>query len=37
MSADNLRKMEPTLSRWYEIGQNRIIAFADVTDMQPGD
>lgn len=32
MSADLLRSMPPSLSRWYEIGQDRITAFADVTE-----
>ena len=32
MSADLLRNMPPSLSRWYEIGQDRINAFADVTE-----
>ncbi|MCI5109331.1 MAG: MaoC family dehydratase [Marivita sp.] len=32
MSADLLRDMPPSLSRWYEIGQERINAFADVTE-----
>ena len=32
MSADILRQMPPCLSRWYEIGQERINAFADVTE-----
>ncbi|MBO6883712.1 MAG: MaoC family dehydratase [Marivita sp.] len=32
MSADLLRNMPPSLSRWYEIGQDRISAFADVTE-----
>ena len=32
MSADLLRDMPPSLSRWYEIGQDRINAFADVTE-----
>ena len=32
MSADALRSMPPALSRWYEIGQERITAFADVTE-----
>lgn len=32
MAADILRQMPPCLSRWYEIGQDRINAFADVTE-----
>lgn len=32
MSADILRNMPPSLSRWYEVGQDRINAFADVTE-----
>ena len=32
MSADALRAMPPSLSRWYEISQERITAFADVTE-----
>lgn len=32
MSAESLRNMEPSLSRWYAIGQDRITAFADVTE-----
>jgi acyl dehydratase len=32
MSADALRSMPPAVSRWYEIGQDRINAFADVTE-----
>ena len=32
MSADLLRTLPPQLSRWYEIGQDRIDAFADVTE-----
>lgn len=32
MSADALRAMPPCLSRWYEITQDRINAFADVTE-----
>jgi len=32
MSADRLRTLPPQLSRWYEIGQDRIDAFADVTE-----
>lgn len=32
MSADLLRSMPPSLSRWYEIGQDRVSAFADVTE-----
>lgn len=32
MSAELLRSMPPSLSRWYEIGQDRIAAFADVTE-----
>ena len=32
MSADALRNMAPTVSRWYDIGQDRITAFADVTE-----
>ena len=32
MSADALRAMPPSLSRWYEITQDRINAFADVTE-----
>jgi acyl dehydratase len=32
MSADILRNMPPSVSRWYEIGQDRINAFADVTE-----
>ena len=32
MSADVLRNMPPSLSRWYEVGQDRINAFADVTE-----
>jgi Acyl dehydratase len=31
MSADVLRSMPPAVSQWYEIGQDRITAFADVT------
>lgn len=32
MSAESLRKMPPSLSRWYDITQDRINAFADVTE-----
>lgn len=32
MSGDVLRSMPPAVSRWYEIGQDRITAFADVTE-----
>ena len=32
MSADTLRQMPPSLSRWYDITQERINAFADVTE-----
>lgn len=32
MSADALRDMPPSVSRWYEITQERINAFADVTE-----
>ena len=32
MSAEVLRAMPPGLSRWYEISQERISAFADVTE-----
>lgn len=32
MSADVLRHMPPSLSRWYEISQKRINAFSDVTE-----
>lgn len=32
MSADVLRNMPPSLSRWYEVEQDRINAFADVTE-----
>jgi len=32
MSAEGLRNMPTSLSRWYEIGQDRITGFADVTE-----
>ena len=32
MSADSLRSMPPSVSRWYEVTQARITAFADVTE-----
>lgn len=32
MSGDVLRSMPPAVSRWYEIGQDRINTFADVTE-----
>ena len=32
MSAENLRSMPPSVSRWYEVTQARITAFADVTE-----
>jgi len=32
MSADVLRSMPPSVSRWYDISQDRINAFANVTE-----
>ena len=32
MSADSLRSMPHSVSRWYEVTQARITAFADVTE-----